>query len=307
MNELIKTLKRSWMSHFWTNLATTGVLTLSFGLILATFLIVNNMGRALTVWGEEILVTVYLKEGIKPEQQKNLEKVFSKEPILDKFEYVDKKTAMKSFESSLKSYSVDLVESIKDEDENPFPASYVLNVKKNKEVAKELPELAKRLGVVAGVEDVTYGQEWVSNYGMLVQIFKMAALLFTMVLVVACLFTTSNAIRASMSARREEIEILELVGATKRGIRKPFILEGAVQGFLGMFCSLAVVGASFSIITNKIEGIAGGGGIASAIHFFPWLAVFGLLAFGVGVGALGSYLCVSQINSGWAAAKQGKV
>lgn len=98
MRDILGVLRRSWQSHFWTNLATTGVLTLSFSLILGTILLISNLSRLFSVWGEEIQITVYLKDEINVDQKKALEAILKEKAGIESFNYMDKNQAASSFE-----------------------------------------------------------------------------------------------------------------------------------------------------------------------------------------------------------------
>src|ERR1700733_9894881 len=101
MVEIAGVLRRSWQSHFWTNLATTGVLTLSFSLILGALLAITNLSRLFSVWGDEIQITVYLKDEITDQDKKSLEDNLKKIGGVESFSYLDKNGAAQSFEKSL--------------------------------------------------------------------------------------------------------------------------------------------------------------------------------------------------------------
>ena len=104
MSEIAAVLRRSWYSHFWTNLATTAILTLSFTLILATILFTSNLSRIFSVWGDEIQITVYLKDDITSDALKAAEAAMKAQDGVESVQYTDKKAAASSFEKSLSSY-----------------------------------------------------------------------------------------------------------------------------------------------------------------------------------------------------------
>lgn len=306
MGEIAGVLRRSWQSHFWTNLATTGVLTLSFSLILGALLFITNLSRLFTLWGEEIQITAYLKDEITADQKNDLEHFLKNKSGIESFSFVDKAQAAQSFEKSLSSYGPQFLKSLKTEGENPFPASYSLRVARENKSPENIESLAKEILKIPGVEDVSYGQEWIKNYTMLLSISRAIAGIFTVVLLLACLFTVSNSVQASLTTRRDEIEILELVGATSNTIRRPFLIEGAFQGGFAAFVSLCVLGIIFTVIHQSVEKVAGTAEILQSIQFLNWPIIVLAMALGLLFGALGSYLCVVRINTGWAANQESK-
>src|SRR6185295_10988141 len=101
LRELGTVLKRSWQSHFWTNLATLTVLILSFSLILGGALVSRNLSRLFTIWGDEIQITVYLKDDVNSEQLVAIQKAIQSQDGVEKIQYMDKKEAFSAFEKSM--------------------------------------------------------------------------------------------------------------------------------------------------------------------------------------------------------------
>jgi cell division transport system permease protein len=301
IQEIIGVLRRSWQAHFWTNLATTCVLTLSFSLICGTLLLSTNITRLFAVWGNEVQVSVYLKDSITAPEKQSLEEALKHNSTIESFSFTDKDTAEKSFERSLSSYGSSFLNSLKNVGDNPFPASYVIKIKKEDKTPEFIQELAKNLGNFGGVEDVSYGQEWLKNYSALTKVFQSAVMIFTFVLLLACLFTVSNSVRASLTSRRDEIEILELVGATPTHIRRPFLIEGAFQGSVASGLAVLMLGVFYSVIHQTIEKVMGASEVASSMQFLSPVSLFFILTGGLFFGALGSYICVARMNTGWAA------
>jgi cell division transport system permease protein len=307
MADLRATLWRSWKSHFWTNAATTGVLTLSFALIFGAALFTTNLGRILAVWGDEIQITIYLKDDITGEQIKNLEASLTKVNGIENVQFVDKGKAKQSFEKSLSSYGPNFLKSLENDQDNPFPASYLVRLGKSHKAPDRIDELAQQFTHMGGVEDVSYGQEWIKNYAILFKVFKAVAMACTIVIMIGCLFTVSNAIRASLSTRREEIEILELVGATSQTIRRPFLIEGAFQGLVASMAAIFLLGLTYRFIYQSLESILGMSTVVSSLAFLPWLTTISSIFLGGILGAFGSYICVARLNTGWAAARERKI
>ena len=108
----------------------------------------------------------------------------------------------------------------------------------------------------------------------------------------------------SVHQRREEIEVLELVGATPLRIQIPFIFEGVVFGFsaalLAVLATYLVFSGQSLIMDKNLQFL----GLTTEVHFLSIGKVFMILAFGLACGAVGSWACVRRISSGWAAARR---
>ncbi len=303
IKDFIQILKRSWGSHFWINLATTGVLALSFGLIFGCLLFSQNISKLFTVWGEDIQITGYLQDNITSEQRANIELKLKSFESVSNYSFVDREAAAHIFERSLKSYGPQFLSSLKNDVGNPFPASYQIQLKEEFRKPNTIDEIASEMQAMPGVEDVSFGQEWVKNYTLLARYGKAIGIVGGLVILISCLLTVSNSIRASLQTRQEEIEILELIGATANIIRKPFLLEGAFQGGLASGLALLILSVVYSYSIHILNGILGSGSMTSLLSFFPLFTAMLLIAGGTVIGASGSYICVARINSGWAASE----
>jgi cell division transport system permease protein len=238
-------------------------------------------------------MTAYLKEGLKTEEVSKVEKALHEVKEFDVVRYISKEEARSKFSNQMANYAPDLLKD--DSIANPFPASFEMTFI-SKDFLGQLDEIAKRVGQVAGIEDVSYGQDWVSNYASIVNGFWNSSLAIATVLVFGSLLVIGNSIRTSVAHRKEEIEILKLVGATDSMVRTPFVVEGA---FMGLIASSVAMVFSFVFYTWAVKLLADNMSflnLSSNVRFLPWsFIVFSLLG-GVAVGAFGSYFCVRRLS-----------
>ena len=163
----------------------------------------------------------------------------------------------------------------------------------------------KSITKIFGVDDISYGQSWVENYAALVKSFSYSSLLLIAVLLAGSLFVVGNSIRNSISLRREEIEILELVGATRSMIMMPYIFEGAIMGFFASALSCGICYLIFVWQASIINSSLGFWGLGSQFGYLAADKVFLLLLLGIVFGAFGAFLCVRKLSNGWAASYAG--
>ncbi len=154
------------------------------------------------------------------------------------------------------------------------------------------------------VEDVSYGQNWVENYAGLVSAWRYISLFVGMILASGALLLSSGTIRSSIYLRHEEIEIMELFGATKSAIAKPFIVEGALIGFLSGVLSVLTVLAIYHISLSLMSDQVKLWNLTGVLSFSNALVVILFILGCSAIGALGSLLSVRKINTGWAAAER---
>jgi cell division transport system permease protein len=111
---------------------------------------------------------------------------------------------------------------------------------------------------MAGVADIRYDRDWLERLAAVAAFVRWAGVLLAAVLVLAAALTVSNVVRLALVARRDEIEIMELVGAPVAFIRGPFIVEGILQGAIGAVTALAAVRVGVAIARSRLGAAAPG-------------------------------------------------
>jgi cell division transport system permease protein len=297
----------SWKNHTRLQVATTVVLIASFCVISGVMVLTHNLSNILTLWGESLQMSVYLSEEANTENISAVEKYLKENTNVDKLKYVKKEEALSQFRDQMASYAPDL---LNDDDLLRFiPASFQFSLSKKVAVEDQLnamKDLAVALKVQQGVEEVSYGQDWIKSYSSLTSGIKWVGFIFMIIVFISAGFVMSNSIHTSINQRRSEIEVLELVGATTKYIREPYILEGAFLGGLSCLLAITLSYGLFHSIKNELKEQIAFLQLTSHIHFFNFISVVGLLTFAIALGALSSWLCVRRINTGWAASYKSK-
>ena len=289
-----KTLRLSWREHKAVQIATLVVLTATFTVVVSVVSLTINFGNILQSWGESVQVTAYIRDGVN---ERDVAAVGEAIKAMDEFKeikFVTKEQAKTRFAEQMTGFASGLVNDAGLE--NPFPASFQISFAEKREVAN-LSELARKIQELPAVEDVSYGQDWIQNYESLVNTFKWGSWGLTVILVFGSLLVVSNSIRASIDRRRDEIEILKLVGATSSMIRRPFIFEGAFMGAAATALSLVFSYVFYFWQLHIVGQNLAFANVASQFQFLSGPAFSAILAAGVGLGALGSYGSVFRISS----------
>ncbi len=299
-----KSFRRSWVQHTGMQLATLSVLTATFSVIVFGFALATNLKRVLASWGDSMRLAVYLEDDLVESDIDKIRSELEKIGSIKDITFVPREAATESFRTQMASYAPDLLE---DADfSNSFPASFQLSVKGGFATEKDLRHLEQLSAIIQkipGVEDVSYGQTWVKNYSAFVSALYTSSGVLGLILVCGSLFVVGNSIRASIAARREEIEILELVGATSTMIRRPFVFEGFVMGALAVVFALIL---NFGFHVWQKSFMATSFVMARLVPVISFLDPLVLVAFIIGggfVGAFGAWLAVRKINDGWSASQ----
>lgn len=301
----LRSFRRSWVHHTGMQLATLTVLAATFTVVAFVLSFAVNMKRMLANWGSSVQMNVYLVEDITDVQTRVLKRQLETMSGVRSVSYVASEKATENFKTQMASYAPDL---LADADfSNPFPASFRITLKGGVQTDQDvvrLEALAERIGQLAGVEDVSYGQSWIKNFSSFVSTLSASGGVIVLILLAGSLFVVGNSIRTSIAARREEIEILELVGATSRMIRRPYIMEGLVMGFLAAGIALTVNFGLFTweslVLSRNVELTR----LVGEIAYFDWTLLIAVLFAGAALGAFGAWLTVRQLNDGWSASQR---
>ncbi len=152
--------------------------------------------------------------------------------------------------------------------------------------------LAGRLRTVPGVADVDYGNAWLETLERIVTRARIGALALFAVLAVATAVLVGNTLRLAVFARREEIEILKLVGATDAFVGAPFLIEGLLQGLGGAALAILALLGGHALLVARLQAAIPFAAALRRSDTLPAPLLLGLLAGGAAVGLLGSALAV---------------
>ena len=270
VNEATESLLRSWRS------AMLAVLTITAGLFaLGFFLIINsNVQRVVGRWSESAEMSVYLKDDVTADQLKEVDALVAQSGLAAHKQYVSKTAAIGRFRQDFP----DLAGAADRLERNPFPASVEIRIGTVAgKSASAVDGLATSLAGAAGVADVRYDRRWLTRLGSMVTLFRAIGFAIVGLLGIAAALTVANVVRLAAYARRDEIEIMQLVGAPFAFIRGPFVAEGVLQGGLGRCWRSCSSGPSSSRVRLARPDGARGFGVAHSA-FLPASVIVVLLA-----------------------------
>lgn len=257
--------------------AMLAVLTIAAGLfVLGFFLVVNaNLQRLVSRWTESAELSVYLTDDVTTGQLTMIDELVGQSGLAAHREYVSKEQASARFKRDFP----DLAASAERLDGNPFPASFEVRLRPDRREATEAVDLlALTLGGINGVADVRYDRRWLNRLNTIVRFVRGVGLLVVVLLAIASALTVANVVRLAASARRDEIEIMQLVGAPFTYVRGPFIVEGILQGGAGALVALLLLWGTFTAMRLRYGQLAADAVGLTTISFLPfelWVAVVG--------------------------------
>ncbi len=278
------------MGRAWSAIRRNGLLTLAS---------VANITVSLCVLGGMFLAAVNLEHMAQREADKALLTVELKDDAdhtaVEVAIYQDLRvddvaliTAQENLQATLGRYvqdakAIDLIET------NPLPAT--MRVKPVD--SHDIPALADTLGTIEGVERVRYGKEIIEKLNVVARSVKLSAIILLLLMAFGMTLIVNATIRLTVYARRREIRIMQLVGATNSFIKVPFICEGIFHGLLGGLLSAGLIlGAYLRVVSYVDEHLA----FIQLLYGAKLLVFFGvgLVIAGVVVGGTGSALSLRK-------------
>lgn len=258
-----------------------GTIAIAF-LTLGGFMLVSvNVQRVLDRWLQSAEVSVYLYDDLSPELRDGLEEYVRQQPAVAAVEYVSKERALDRFRADFPEL-LDVTTSV---GQNPFPAALEVRLKPGATGTDAVDDLTTGLAGRDGVADVRYDRRWLTRLAGLVTSAQVAAAVIAGALMLGAAFTVAAVVRLSLHARRDEIDIMQLVGAPFSYIRGPFVVEGLLLGGAGAVVAWLGVAALYWALArwlgSDLAGLLGEG----QLRFLGVRETVVMLLGGLGVGA----------------------
>lgn len=294
---ILQTGSRNFMRNAWLSAAATAVMTLTLTVIVISF--ISNLALTSTIKGvtDKIDVTVYLKSDITQPQVDAFTKSLQDSSNVASVQYISKEQALASYQNKNKA-NTQLLQALQQAG-NVLPAS--LNIKAKD--PKKLSDIADVINQPANkaLLDPTAPQTYsggrkatIDRIVSFSNFFKNGGLVLSIIFVIISTLIIFNTIRMAIFTRRDEIDIMQLVGATKWFIRGPFIVEAILYG---------VIAAGIALILSYILLLGAGPrlesyiDVKSTIHLFktyPAVIVLAEVLIGMIIGIFSSLLAMSR-------------
>lgn len=275
--------------------ALLAVLTITAGLfVLGFFLVVNtNVQRLVGRWAESAELSVYLKDDATPEQVKVIDELIDKSGLAASREYVSREEALARFRKDFP----DLAGTAERLDRSPFPASYEVRLTPSvREAEAAVDGLAGTLGGMAGVADVRYDRAWLNRLNVAIRFVRTLALVIVAMLAIAAALTVANVVRLAAAARRDEIEIMQLVGAPFAYVRGPFVVEGILQGGAGALAAILLLWGLFMAARARYGAAAADVLGLGSLTFLPLELCALMVLGGMALGCIGGFIVARTVK-----------
>jgi len=277
LEEAWVSLRRSGRSA----LVSIGTIAIAF-VTLGGFLLVSvNVQGVLDQWLQAAEMSIYLHDTATAEDRLALEQFLRSQPMVAEVEYVSREQALEKFRADFPELR-DITTGV---GENPFPSAIEVRLRTENGGDAAADNLSKEVAGRPGVSDIRYDRRWLQRLVGAVTTARLAGALAAGILMLGAAFTVAAVVRLSLYARRDELEIMQLVGAPFSYIRGPFVVEGLLLGGIGATVALIVISILYSTLSRWLgSDLAGYGGIGQ-LRFLGITEFVMMLLGGVGVGA----------------------
>ena len=277
---VIKETSTNLKRNFFITMAAVLVVVVSMYLVGAVFVASFAVDRALTLQTKKVEVAVFLKRDITPEARDAIQRDLVAMPEVASVSYESKQEAYETFKRLFRD-EPDIVENTT---ADALPESFRVKLKDPNQFAV----VRDRLDGRPGIDQIQDERKFLSRLLAVVRDIRLLGIALVFLLIIAAAVLIATTIRMAIFARRREIAIMKLVGATNWFIRIPFMLEGVIQGMAGALIAMGLLVASRPLYTNLLKSFK----FLNLTVTYSEILVNSarVLVFGILIGAIGSLL-----------------
>lgn len=272
-----------------------GVNLLAVGTLIAVLfgagivaLVLSNVETFVAELRDDVRIELYLQDDVTQEQREALRQELSAIQGVTRVEHIDKQEALTRYHDWAGEMAV-LIEGL---ESNPLPESLEVFLAPGAVAETVGSRIQDEFSTKASVEQVRFDRELLGRVEAILNLARIGGSGLGLALLAAVIFVMSSVLRLAVYARRDEIEIMLLVGATPSFVRGPFLVAGVAQGLISSLAALALVEAA----RRAALGYAGEGSLALfdllLAHALPGRFTFALIAVGLAVSCTAAWFAV---------------
>jgi len=266
------------------NVVAVGI---ALALPLGGYMILENLGALAEHIGTEPQLSVFFATDADRPEIDRVEAELQRMSGVRAVHFVPRDEALRAIQQS--GGIGDIVATLK---ANPLPDALVVDLVPGETDAAE--RLAESLRQMPKVAQVQFDAAWARRVSGLLRLGRLAVGLLAALLAIGLVAVTFNAVRMQILTRRDEIELAALVGATPAYIRRPFLYQGAVMGFLGGAAAAVIILGMAMLLEREVTNVAQAYGSAFRLRLLPLRDWTAMLAFSAVIGWAGAYASVSR-------------
>ncbi|UOE93776.1 permease-like cell division protein FtsX [Alkalihalobacillus sp. LMS39] len=276
-------IRNGWMT--FASISAVSILLLIVGVFL---LLILNMNHIASLVEDDVEIRVHVDLTASEEQQEELQSLLEQVEHVESVEYVPREEGLELFIESMDDMG-EVFEGLRGE--NPFNDAFVVRA-----TTPQLTEnVANQITELPHVESINYGKDVVDRLFAVTDLVRNIGLILVIAMMFTAMFLIANTIKLTIVARKREIQIMKLVGATNGFIRWPFFIEGLLLGTIGAMIPIVVIVIGYSYLfenfSERIEFM-----FFELVPVFPYVYQVGILLLVIGafIGVWGSLMSVRK-------------
>jgi len=289
---ILKSTRQNVQDHGPTLIMSVTAVGFTLLLFASYVLLLSNLQTMGKRMGDYLQITLYLDQDVSAKARQSMKERLTAMDEVESAEYCSPEQALASLRDSL-GKSAGVLTTLS---ENPLPASFEVRLKPSFQDLEHIRSLAVRLEQEKGVDQVEFGGDWIGRFFNFVRILRWLGGSMGLLLLAATMIVISSTLSLGFYARKEEIEILRLVGASESYIKLPFFWEAMLQGTGGAAVALFILWGLYHLFRIKVAGAWSLFGGWVQFQFLSPGAVIGIILLGAFVGGLSCIVSFSRFS-----------
>ena len=284
----IKRALRDIFDNKFLHIVTIITTALSILMVSLFGLFFININHVMSSWKDGVRIFAYMEQTIEDKDIIELKQKITNIYGVKSIDYISKEEALAKLKSRMASQA-SLFDNL---NVNPLPNTFEIRMIPATQSWEKIESLAKTVSQLPLIDDVEYGQKWLDRFMKLFNLISLSGIVMSAIFFTVTVFIIANTIRLALYSRKDEIEIMRLVGASDNFIKVPFYIEGIIQGGTGGLIGLLLLYIPYLAITANLKQHFSTSMVN--IHFFPVWAFILILIGSMFVGLLGCHLSLKQ-------------
>ena len=272
-----------------SSLLTVAVIGIALALPAGLRVLVNNARNLSGSWESAVDFTVYLELTVDEQRARELAQEIQARPDVVSVALISRTQALEEF----RAYS-GFGDALKALEENPLPHALVVRPSSNEDSETDISTLAAQLDELGDTAFVQLDTAWVERFRAILDIARRSVDIATVLLALAVIIVIGNTIRLEINNRRQEIEVMKLVGGSDGFVRRPFLYLGLWYGLAGGVLAWLVLLLGLTLLAGPVANLAGLYRSGFVLRSLGAGEVLTLVTSGAALGWLGAGLAAAR-------------
>ena len=299
MSFVVRRASSNLRELLWTHVLTSGTMAMTLFIFGSFMLLETNLQSLLKGWGDQIQLNAYLERGLGDSETESLLNRVRALPEVLRVRHITQEQAWRDFHAALGAQS-NVLDGLP---ADVLPSSLEIAVRPAFRDTPLVERLAARLKQEKGITLVEYPRDWIDRLSLLVLAVEWVKWILAGGLFAITFFIVGSTVKLAILARRDEIEIMQLVGSSRTMIQAPFVLEGMVLGLVGGALAVAGLWGAFELARQKFSLSGGMWGAPNQWQFLDINGMALILLLGWFLGSAGSLFSLRSFIRTWRALK----